>query len=878
MSPKQDWSARLSRWLIDRYPAEFQRAHGPELRDASAWMLADAPSPRSAVRLVASLAWGALVQHGSEFAADVRYACRTLRRSKWFAVCAALSFAIGIGTVLPIYMTFSSTLFRNVEGIAAPEKVVGAMQAVSYPSYQHLRESPQSPFAELTAYMPRVPFGFRATAGGASERIWGQLSAPNYFDVLRISMFRGRGFSGVEADPSRLTPAVISHRLWQTRFGEQPDTLGRQVQLNGQPVEITGIAPPGFAGSSPLIAAADVWIPATAQGFTETPVASSKVNAFQIAGRLRGGVSKKRAEEILDSQMRHLDPQPKPNKQHRLQLMPGARVFAVPDSMVPLVVGLPGAIAILTLWIACANVGAMMLARAASRRPEVAVRAALGAGRGRIVRQLLTESLLLSVAGAALGLGLTIYSLQRSTKMVDMLPGYSRVDFAMGFDGLLVTFGTALFCTLLCGLIPAWQVSRIGVSAALKSATDPALPHYRWFSTRNQLILQQVAAALCLLLLCGYMLFGLRSAARLDLGFEPAGLGTISIDPLRDGFTPGAAADLLAKLPGEVAESAGVRSAALAENTPAAMAGVGSMRVSTRGSKQTVRVASLHIGEGYFATLGIPILQGRTLLPADHRDGATAVLINQALASELWPAGDPVGQPLEVHLGDHEPREQHQVAGVVKDFRTQLLQPDAGAAIFLPLTPSRLGQMRTEGWTLVVRVAPGAPVLDAARTAITARHAGLTVFNANSVQESSDRTMALVKETFAVYGGIGLFGLLLSAVGLAGVTAYAVALRTREIGIRVALGARGGQVMRLVLREGLALLAVGAGLGLGLALLVERVLHGYLKGFADLTRVSFTDPVLLGGGCALMALLCIGACYLPARRATRINPVIALRE
>jgi predicted permease len=839
------WARRLTAWLIERYPAEFRRAHERELLDASDWTLAETPGPFTAVRLAANLAVGVVSQHAAELVTDIRYARRTLGRSRWFAVCATLSLAIGIGTVLPVYLSFASTIFRNVKGVASPDTLLAAQQPVSYSHFEQLRED--GPFAELTAYQPCVPVVLRTSV---NERLAGHIVAPNYFKVLGVALHRGS--AGAEG-------AVISHRLWQRRFGEQEDTIGRQVRINGKLIAITGVAPPDFLGSAP-IQGADIWLPVTAT--------DSNVKAFQITGRLRPGINKSQAEVLLDARMRHLDPQPGTDKARRLQLIPGARFLSVPDSMLPMIVGFPAVICVLTLWIACTNVGAMMLARAASRRKEVAVRAALGAGRGRIVRQLLTESLLLSIAGGVLGLGVTIYSLKDAANMAQQLPGSPPVDFSIGLDGVAVTLGAVLLSTLLCGLIPACQVSRTGVSAALKAATDRALPRYRWFSTRNHFIVQQVAAALCLLLLCAYLVLGISRSTRLDLGYDAAGLGTVSIDPLRDGFSPKAAADLLAKLPAELTETPGIKAAALAEKSPAALVMGRPLKVSASSGK-TGRALSVSADESYFDVLGVPVLRGRT--------GATAVLVNEALVRELWPGGDPIGQTLEIHL-NRDKREWHQVSGVVKDFRNQIFQMDAGAAVYLPLTASQFEQMRPEGWTLVVRAAPGRSALDTPRTAIASRHPDVTVFNSISIEESSARTMSLLTQTFALYGGLGLFGLLLSAVGLAGVTAYAVALRTREIGIRVALGATGAQVMRLVLREGVALLTAGAVAGLGLALLAERLLRGYLTMFADATKTHFGDPMLFAGGCALLAVLGLGACYLPARRAMRVDPVIALRE
>lgn len=874
-------AARLAAWLIARcYPEDFRRAHGRELRDASAWTLASSPrNPLTAARLLADLALGAIRQHASEFARDVRYAARTLSRAKWFTACAIFSLAMAAGTVLPIYLTFANTIFRNVDAIASPESLTAARQPVSYPHYLEIRNSPTSPFAELTAFQPRVPMVMRSGQGATSERLWGQLIAPDYFDVLGVPLHRGRF---TKADRT----AVISHHLWQTRFGEQPGAIGRTIRLNGQLIEIVAIAPPGFNGTSPILAAADLWLTAETPGFTQTPAHESRIASFQIAGRLRPGLNHARAEAALDSQMRHLEPGLKrDDKSMRLQLMPGARVLSVPSAAIPVFVGFPAAIALLTLWIACSNVGALMLARAASRRREVAVRAALGAGRGRIVRQLLTESLLLSLAGAAVGLAVTIGSLRYSDTLNSLLPGFSRLDLSGGTGGQLnsaiFALATALVSTLLCGLAPAWQVSRIGVSAALKDAAgDLAFPRFRWFGTRNQLILQQVAASLCLLLLCGYITLAISRGPQLDLGFNTARLGTVSVDPLRDGIPAATASTLLATLPEELRAHPGIESAALAQQSPAVIGMPETASASLPSNiERRERTDVLRIGEGYLETLGVPVLRGRNPGQAEHRGGnrVPSVVINEALARALWPeATDPVGETLDLRFGGR--LEPHLVAGIVRNIRNRTFQPAVQPAVYLPVRPERLATLLDSGWTLVVRARPGASPLDAARAAIAARHPDLTVYDAISVDEASARMMALMRMTLATYGTLGAFGLLLSAVGLAGVTAYAVALRTREIGIRVALGATGAQVTRLVLRESVGLLVAGGAAGLALTMFAARLFAGYFKAFALMSKLEFGDPALIASACALLAFLSLAACYIPARRATRVDPVIALRE
>ncbi|MCC6537591.1 MAG: ABC transporter permease [Bryobacterales bacterium] len=860
-----NWAARVTAWLIERYPAEFRRMHAGELREAAHHTLSTETDAASVARLVANLAAGAVVQHAAEFAADIRYARRTLGRSKLFAVCAAISFGVGIGTVLPLYISFAFTLFRPADGIANPEQLLAVQQHVAYAHFEQLRDLRGAPFAELTAYRWRQPMVLRTgtETSGAGERLWGHEIAPNYFRTLGVRFQRGQ-FSG--------EGVVISHRLWQRRFGARADAVGRRIQLNGQPVEIVAVSQPGFAGPSPMMSGADLWVPV---GLEQ---AGSKNRQFQLAGRLRSGVTKAAAEAALDSAIRQVDPRPErdANKASRLALMPGARVFAVPDNLMPVMVGMPAAIGLLTLWIACANVGAMMLARAASRRQEVALRAALGAGRGRIVRQLLTESLLLSAAGGLIGTIFTVLTLPSEALLAEFVPGWVRpAAMQLDWGGVAVAVGSVLLCTLICGLIPAWQVSRAGVAASLKPGANVELPRFRWFGTRNQLILQQVAAALCLLLLSGYVVWALHRSADLDLGFSTRGLGTVSLDPLRDGLSPGETSELLARLPSQLASLPGVEAVAMSEMSPATLTPLRKAETFAPAAGAKAKAGVLRVGEGYFALMGIPLVRGAV---PDHRDGTRAALVNQTLARQLWPEGDPIGQTIEIETA-RDRREAYQVSGVIQDFRNEIVQRQTAAGVYLPLTPAHFKAPRDDGWTMLVRAAPGhEATLDAARRAVESRDGRVTVFNAIQMEESVGRTMSLLRMSLATYASLGVFGLLLSAVGLAGVTAYSVALRTREIGIRVALGATPGRVLRLVLSEGLTLLTAGAVLGLAMTLGAERVLRGYLTMFGQATSQRFGEPWMVVAGCALVGLLGLAACYLPARRALRVDPMTALRE
>jgi predicted permease len=811
---------------------------------------------------------------------DVRYAVRQLIASPGLALVCTVSLGIGIGLNTSIYSQFRSTVFHPVPQVADPGRVVLVQQPVSYPNYEQYRDH-GGQFQGLSAYIAPVPFV--VSLGGAAQRVWGHIVTPDYFETLGVRPHLGRLMGVEERDPGR-TSLVLSHRLWQSRFGADPRIVGRRVKVNGQMLTAIGVAPPDFLGPMPMMMAADLWIPTTAQArvapeLGRNALTDRKVAAFALVGRLKPGVAMAQAEIALDAQARaieqlHGDPG-RDRPERRITLLPGGRLVPVRDQDMALVTAFPIVLVGLTLWIACSNVATMLLARAAGRRREIAIRLSMGASRWRVIRQMLTESVMLAALGGVAGYFFAVWSQSTVESFKPFMPNYVHIDLSMDWTVFAFTAGMCVLTGVLFGLAPALQATRADLAQAMKAGALARMPGYRWYSSRNILVLQQVAGSLTLLLLTGFIVLGFRNTSRVELGFDERDLYLMSLDPVREGYSPEKAAAFFDNLPDRVRLAPGVAAASLAQTPPlGALTGEESAKFQTEfySGKITRTTRVERVGAAYFETMGIRLAAGRDFRREDVREDPRALVINEALARDAFGGKNAIGQTLEVE------GKRYEVVGVAVNVHTGfILQKDQPAA-YLPMEPSRYAQPSRQGVTLVVRGAPGADAVRQAREAIAALDPELTVFQVRSIGEMVRQMLYLFELTMVMYGGIGLFGLVLAATGLAGVTAYAVARRSKEIGIRIALGALPGDVLKLVLREGVVLAGVGTAIGLAAAFAITRALASYLELLGMVTQTSLSDPLLVVGAPALLVSLTLLACYLPARRSTKVNPVSVLRE
>ncbi|HWR54579.1 MAG TPA: ADOP family duplicated permease [Bryobacteraceae bacterium] len=810
---------------------------------------------------------------------DVKYGARMLGRTPGFTAAAFVCLSIGIGVTAATFSQLRSGVFRELPGSGNPGSLVRLERPVPFSDYEDFRDR-SGLFDSLAAYMAPIP-AVVARPGEQPERVWGHVATPDYFQVLGAKPALGRLFGAEERGQGAGQVAVLSHRLWRARFGGDPSIIGRPIRVNGRPVTVLGVASEDFLGASPLTSAAAIWIPTTAGAavIPELRRLGDRRTAFDVIGRLRTDLSYSKVEEALDLLVRRLDQahgRPVTESKERLvRVLPGGRVFPLRNEDVPRAIGFPLLLVGLVLLMACGNVANMLVARGAARRRELSVRVALGASRGRIVRQLLIESLMLGVLGGAGGVAFAFTELSFIESLRPMMPGYIAFETRLDWRSLVFAAVVAVGSGLLFGIVPALQTARAGIYAGLKrDGTQVRAP--RWFSLRNVLVFQQVTAAVVLLLLTGIVVMGWHRSSAIDTGYNAANLYTLALDPVRDGYSADATLDFFDKLPHRLERVPGITAVGLAQTLPLAMSSgeaIMSAKVDfVEGAKSSGAIRAERFGAGFLEALGARLVRGRTFVERDQREDSRVIIVNETMAAKLWPGEDALGQTLSLE------RARWQVIGVVRDLRSALPLAPPQPSAYQPATPSGFATPSRHGVIVVVRVAPDFDVPTRLRREIAAIDANLTVFQVKRMSDEVDQLLYLARFGTLMYGGMGMFGLILSAVGLAGVTAYAVARRTHEIGIRMALGARRANVLWLVLREGSAIIAAGVVVGVAVALGLLRAVSHFAETLAETTRASASDPLLLVGAPALLAALALAACYLPARRSTRVDPVTALRS
>ncbi len=809
---------------------------------------------------------------------DLRYGAKMLLRTPGFTLVATLCLGLGIGLATAMVTQFQASVFKAVPGVSAPDDVVAVQAPVAFPLYDDFR-APEGPFSDAAAFVASVPLVL--VDGERHERIWGQIVTLNYFSLLGVGPITGQVFAR-DAGPEAATQVVISHRLWTSRFGARPELVGQTIRLNGQSVTVRGVAAAEFFGTRPMSAAADAWITTAAPMWLAPELAGDLLTdrtraAANVVGRLKPGLEVTAAEARLDVIARRSEVltgrSDRESTERRVTLVPGGRVYPVRDQDLPAVIALPAILVALILIVACVNVATMLVARAATREKEIAIRLAIGASRGRLVRQLLTETLLLAGLGAAAALVFILGYERLIARFTAVLP--SEVHYDWSFDGR--AFATALaiagVCALLAGLVPALQAARgASLIPALKGGIASGARPARRFSLRNLLVLQQITASLTLLLLTSFIVVGFQRTQQRDLGFDTQHLLLVSLDPVRDGYTPDETAAFFARLPERMRTQPGVIASALAPVPPPGLrTGEAMLAVRaemTPGDRPERRLVRSLVAPGFLETLGLPVIAGRALR---DDDGAAVVVVNRALATETWPGRSAVGQRLAI---DGVPRE---VVGVVGDLGSTYALQRTPPTVFLRAPDSALRQPSTSGILLAVRTTTGVEPETWARRVLFENDPNLTLVSISTLEQELTRAASLFRLTTLIYGGIGGFGLLLAVIGLAGVTGHAVARRTQEIGIRRALGAVDSDVLRLVLREALFLIGLGTVAGLLVAFAATRAMAATLTSMAEITETSLTDPLLLVGVPLVLASVALLACYLPARRALRIEPLEALR-
>jgi len=886
---KQTMARSLSiyRRLARAFPEQFQRAHGQELLQTTEDLVhtvAKRDGFLGLIPLIARIFFDLLVriptEHAAELRQDLAYAMRVMLASPGFALAAILSVGCGIGMGTTVFSQLNSFIFRSVPAIEDSTQLVATRTPVSFPVYKSFRDESQQ-FSDVAAYAGPISLAHNDVK--PATRLWGQFVTPNYFQVLGTRTQLGRVFEADETRAGIQPVAVISDRLWREQMSSRADIVGQGMRLNGKVVTIVGVAAPDFQGASPIMSSADVWIPVTvdpafAPELGNNLLDNKKQRMFSVIGRLREGVAESEAEARLDTLLKQVEetrPDDPAAKGRQVTLLPGGRRLPVRDRDLPALIAVPTVLVGLMLWIACSNVGTILLARSHARQKEIAIRLSLGASRSRLIRQLMTESVLLAVfggfAGILIAMGIFVWS-ERSMK--NFAPSFVNMNVEMDWTALLFTFGLSLLSGLMFGLAPALQATGGDLTQSLKKGSTLKLGGFRWFGTRNLLVLQQVAGSLMLLLITGFVVLGVQRSSSIDPGFDTRNLYMMSVDPLRDGYSTAETEEWLSRVRDRVKRTPGVVDAALSYYAPVGVRSAGaSVRVksdfdSFQQALKTIQIEQ--IGLGYFETTGVKILHGRSFIEKDSDE--YRIIVNETMAKQTWPSQDPIGRDIEIH------DKHYQVIGVARDLNAGGIFSVVQPGVYQLMTSDDFAQPSPHGVTLIIRGAAGVDVLTRIRQDFASTDADLTVFNVSSVQEEIDRTLYVTRTTMFIYGSMGLFGLLLAAVGLAGVTSYAVVQRTKEIGIRMALGASKLDILRIVTREGFVLVAVGTILGQLMAYGMTRALSSWFNTMGDITKTSTTDPLLLFGAPVLLGTLTMISCYVPARRSMRIDPVNTLRE
>ncbi|HVZ63633.1 MAG TPA: ABC transporter permease [Lacunisphaera sp.] len=804
--------------------------------------------------------------------ADVRQAARSLLKSPGHTSIALATLALGIGVNSSMFAVIDRLLFRNAP-FPEPEQLVQVTATTSHGdtrpfSYLELREirDQHPPMAALTT-VQHTAYAV-AEPGQPAERLSATLVSEDFFATFRVAPLIGRAFAPEEYQPGRNNVVLLSHRFWQQRFGGAPDAIGRTMRLDGAVVTIIGVMPPAFDYQM-LWEGTAFWRPLN---FTPDQIQWRDYRAFDLIGRLEPGIPPAAISAglapVLAAQTKQF-----PESYAGLHYAAVPLQEALMDTLGKRLSWMLFGLSAVVLLIACVNLANLQLARATAGLRELAIRAALGASRRRLVAQQLVESLLLALAGGAGGVGLA-YALNRLIDRTLVIGGDSG-GLQLGLDPRMLgaTFAIALTTGLLFGIAPAWFASRTDVNAALKQQGRGSTPGRGHQRVRQGLIVAEVALALVLLGGAAILERGFARMLERRPGWDTEHIVTAMLpipETRADYATDPKRIVLFRRLEERLAAIPGVEHAALATSLPI-FSYTGDRQILKEGQspgEANLPVAfHVMVSSDYFAALGIPLIQGRLFKPVVEPKDPRVIVINESLARALWPRGNAVGQ----RLGSMDSGTPYwsEIIGVVADVEgaANTREPATRFQIYKPLA-----QEPWSGVWLVLRGPAPATLAEPLRRAITQTDPDLATWGTATVRQLVDQRQHNLRLAGKMLSVFALVGLALAAVGLYGVISRLVAQRTGEFGIRLALGARPGSVLGLVLRHGLALCAAGVVLGLGGAVALGRVLA------AIMPLVAGVDPLALLAVTAVLFLVALGACWVPARRATKVDPIIALRD
>ena len=810
---------------------------------------------------------------------DIKYGLRLLIKAPAFTAVAVLSLTLGIGANTTIF-TLAKAVFLESVPVKDPAHVVSL-----YSNATSRKGPPQeflpTPYLNAVDYREKtdvfsgssiaIPNGLKLVVAGKEQQVFGQLVNGNFFDVLGVQPFLGRSFTA-EEDASARPVAVLSFALWNTKFGADRNILGHSIQVNQQDFTIVGVAPAEFRNVGSL-GSPDLWIPISMRDLMLDDEAKSFMyqrgfRMVAMVARLKPGVPLKQAQLAVHALGLELEKEyPKDNGGRNEMLVPINEtaippqlhaVFARAGSLMMLIVTL-------VLLIACANVANLLLARATQRQREIAVRLAMGAGRFRLIRQLLTESLLLAVFAGALGILVGYWG---KTALVSLLPPGIVRRLNLSLDGrvLLYTLLLALVATILFGLVPALQASKIDRMAMLKDRTGAPTGSARWYGLRGILVMVQVALSLVALAGAGLFIHSLRNAQQIDPGFEVQHELVMFVNLGAEKYAQPQAEAFYRDVVERLKALPVVADASIADNAPF---GGGLQRTTftentdftdPRNGKLTPIVA---VAPGFFSTAGINLVRGRGFDEHDDANSTMVAVVNRALAESAWPGQDPLGRHLHF-LGESW---DVTVVGEVNTVKYATLGESPQSIVYMPLK-----QHYTAFVTLYVRTSSDPEkALGTARSTVQSLVPNVPLVNVQTVGQALVQSLTAPRIGAELLGTFGFLALILATIGTYGVMSYSVSQRTQEIGIRMSLGAQSRDVLRLILAGGLAMVCVGVAVGLGIATALSHSMNSLLFGIGAFDAVSFLATA------ALLIIVAMAACLIPASRATRVDPVIALR-
>jgi predicted permease len=818
---------------------------------------------------------------------DARYAVRWLLRSPGFAAVAILSLGAGIGGNTAIFAVVDALLLRPLP-VREPARLVdiytsGAdgdtYSTNSLPDILDYRQL-QNVFADVAGYSPMFA---GVTRGDRSRLVLGEVVTANYFSTLGVEARVGRAFVAADDALDAARTVVLSNRYWRREFGGETSAIGRTLRIRGQEFTIIGVLDDAFTGMVPMLAP-EIWVPARfaeeiePAGINEmvpSPTGTSRLDRrgqrwLFVKARLADGVSVEQARARTEAVAGRLrSDYPQTNKDRRVMVRPTAdtRLHPQADRLLAWIVSGTMIAVGLVLVIACANVAGMLLARAAARQREIAIKRAVGAGRARLLRQLLTESLILGGLGAMVGVVLASWLTQVLSTFELPIPIAVSLDLRLDARVIGFTGAVTLLTGVLAGLAPALRATKIDLVNDLKGATGRA--NGRRWTLRDALVVGQMAVTIVLLVTAGLLVRSLVLAQNADVGFPIAGLAVVSGDTGMLRYTPERSQQFWSEASRRIAALPGVTNVALASRLPfsfnfnrSSIAVPGRQRAA---DEMGPSINSAVVSPGYFTALGINVVQGRPFAESDAPGDRPVAIVNDTFARTFWPGDSAVSRVVyERTLGSGR---SFEIVGVVANHSLQTVGEAPQPAIYFSTT------QRPSGYNVLVARTAGddGALVARMRETLVGLEPGLLLMESQTMKAQVQGMLFPVRVAAALVTAMSVLGLALAAVGLYGIIAYAVAERTREIGIRMAIGARPGIVVGMVLRQGLALAGAGLLAGSLLAAVATRVVAGMLYG------VSGADPVAWGSAAAVLAVAALAANAVPAWRAVRIDPVRALR-